>query len=35
MFTLQAKKVSKIMAKMDPKKASQVTQRLVKGPPFK
>lgn len=33
-FTLQSKKVSKIMAKMDPKKASQITQRLVQGPPF-
>lgn len=33
-FTLQAKKVSKIMAKMDPIKASKITQRLRIGPPF-
>ena len=33
-FTLEAKKISKIMAKMDPIKASQITQRLRIGPPF-
>lgn len=34
MFTLEAKKISKIMAKMDPVKASKITQRLRIGPPF-
>lgn len=33
-FSLEAKKVSKIMAKMDPQKASDITQRLRVGPPF-
>jgi flagellar motility protein MotE (MotC chaperone) len=34
MFTLPAKKVSKIMAKMDPTIAAKVTQRISVGPPF-
>lgn len=34
LFRLPPKKVSKIMAKMDPKVASAVTLLLVKGPPF-
>ncbi len=35
LFTLQAKKISAILAKMDPIKASKVTIRLSEGPPFK
>ena len=34
MFGLPAKKMSQIMAKMDPKIASEITQQLKKGPPF-
>lgn len=34
MFGLPAKKMSQILAKMDPKIASEVTQRLKIGPPF-
>lgn len=34
MFGLPAKKMSQILAKMDPKIASEVTQRLKLGPPF-
>jgi len=34
MFTLPAKKISKIMAKMDPLAASKITLRLRMGPPF-
>lgn len=34
LFTLQAKKVSKIMSKMTPKRASEITTRLRVGPPF-
>lgn len=34
MFGLPAKKVSQIMAKMNPQVASEITQQLKKGPPF-
>ncbi|ACZ12940.1 MotE family protein [Sulfurospirillum deleyianum] len=34
LFTLPPKKVSQIMAKMDPQIASEITQSLKKGPPF-
>lgn len=34
MFGLPAKKVSQIMAKMNPQIASEITQQLKKGPPF-
>ena len=34
LFTLDTKIVSKIMAKMSPQKAAELTQMLVKGPPF-
>jgi flagellar motility protein MotE (MotC chaperone) len=34
LFTLPAKKVSTIMAKMSPQIASKITQILRKGPPF-
>ncbi len=33
-FALPAKKISQILAKMDPLKASKVTERLRLGPPF-
>ncbi len=33
-FGLPAKKISQIMAKMDPKIASEITQQLKIGPPF-
>lgn len=35
LFNLSPKKISKIMAKMPPTKASVITERLLKGPPFK
>jgi flagellar motility protein MotE (MotC chaperone) len=35
LFNLQAKKMASIMAKMDPIKASKITQLLQLGPPFK
>lgn len=34
MFGLTAKKISQVMAKMDPKIAAEVTQRFKLGPPF-
>ena len=34
MFGLPAKKVSQILAKMNPQIASEITQQLKKGPPF-
>ncbi|WP_263833975.1 MotE family protein [Sulfurospirillum oryzae] len=34
MFGLPAKKISQVMAKMNPQVASDITQRLKKGPPF-
>ena len=34
LFTLDTKIVSKILAKMNPQKAAELTQMLVKGPPF-
>ena len=34
LFGLPAKKISQIFAKMNPQTASEITQRLKKGPPF-
>ena len=34
MFGLPSKKISQIFAKMNPQTASEITQRLKKGPPF-
>lgn len=34
LFSLDAKKMSKVMAKMNPQIASQITEVLRKGPPF-
>lgn len=34
MFGLPAKKISQIFVKMNPQTASEITQRLKKGPPF-
>ena len=34
LYALDAKKISTIMAKMNPKVASEVTALLQKGPPF-
>lgn len=34
MFGLPPKKISQILAKMNPQVASEITQRLKKGPPF-
>ena len=34
LFGLPAKKISQVMAKMNPQIASEVTQRLRIGPPF-
>lgn len=34
MFSLPSKKISQVFAKMNPQTASEITQRLKKGPPF-
>jgi flagellar motility protein MotE (MotC chaperone) len=34
LFGLPAKKISQVLAKMNPQIASEITQRLKKGPPF-
>ena len=34
LFTLEPKKVAEFLSKMDTKKASAISERLKKGPPF-